>query len=163
MSHFIFNTNPPSCEIDQTLKQLLRLKQPDINLFNDTAKLIAEEMANPQLLKFDRRNRVWQVRVDKNVNKITQLRKFYDEICMWESKNRNLQAFAENLPFVKMLNAKVAYARSREYVDDKFVILISECLSQINEVDETGVTQFKNFRTFFEAFYGFYRAERVAD
>ena len=57
----------------------------------------------------------------------------------------------------------MAYARSREYVDDKFVTMIAGCLFQINESNEDGMKKFKNFKTFFEAFYGFYRAERLKD
>ena len=160
MSLFKFQIAPPNCEM---LNSVIDLRQPNINLFNETAQSIAKEMAYPELLKWNNKNRVWEIKHDKNVNKITQLRKFYDELCMWEAKNKNIQVFAENLPFIKMLNAKVAYARSREYVDDKFVAMVAGCLSQINETDEEGMKKFKNFRTFFEAFYGFYRAERIKD
>ena len=62
-----------------------------------------------------------------------------------------------------MLNAKVAYARGREYVDDNFVAMIAGCLSQINETNEEGLEKLNTFRTCFEAFYGFYRAETMKD
>ncbi|MEI6542400.1 MAG: type III-A CRISPR-associated protein Csm2 [Methylococcales bacterium] len=160
MSVFKFQIAPPNCEM---LASAIDLSHPDINLFNETAQSFAKEMAYPELLQWNKRDRTWEVKHDKNVNKITQLRKFYDEVCMWEAKSKNLQVFSENLPFIKMLNAKVAYARSREYVDDKFVTMIAGCLSQINETNEDGMKKFKNFKTFFEAFYGFYRAERIKD
>lgn len=160
MTLFKFQTNPPSCEM---LGSVIDLSQPNIHLFNETAQSIAKEMAYPELLVENKKERKWEVKHKKDINKITQLRKFYDEVCMWEAKNKSFQAFSENLPFIKMLNAKVAYARSREYVDDKFVAMISGCLSQINETNEEGLKKFKNFRTFFEAFYGFYRAERIKD
>jgi len=162
MSMFQFNTklDPAICTFDDSC---INLAKPDINLFNDTAKQVALEMTNPELLEWNRRNQMWEVKRKKSANKITQLRKFYDEICMWEAKNRNIDTFKENLPFIKMLNAKVAYARSREYVDDKFMAMIDSCLSQISDTDEENLKKFKNFRTFFEAFYGFYRAERPKD
>jgi hypothetical protein len=65
------------------------LSQPNINLFNETAQSFAKEMAYPELLKWNNKSRTWEVKHDKNVNKITQLRKFYDEVCMWEAKNKN--------------------------------------------------------------------------
>ncbi len=159
-SLFKLQTSPPSCEM---LDSVIELSHPNINLFNETAQSVAKEMSYPELLKWNNKNKSWEIRHDKNVNKITQLRKFYDEVCMWEAKSKNCQSFSENLPFIKMLNAKVAYARSREYVDDKFVAMIAGCLSQINETNEEGLKKFKNFRIFFEAFYGFYRAERIKD
>lgn len=160
MTLFKFQTNPPSCEM---LNSVIDLSQPTVSLFDKTAHLIAQEMAKPELLKWNNQRKIWEIKHDKNVNKITQLRKFYDEVCMWEAKSKNVEVFSEHLPFIKMLNAKVAYARSREYVDDKFVAMIAGCLSQIAETNEEGLKKFKNFRTFFEAFYGFYRAERIKD
>jgi CRISPR-associated protein Csm2 len=160
MSLFKFQTNPPNCEM---LGSVIDLSQPNINLFNETAQSIAKEMAYPEFLKFNNKTKAWEIKHDRNLNKITQLRKFYDEVCMWEAKSKNVEVFSEHLPFIKMLNAKVAYARSREYVDDKFVVMIAGCLSQIAETNEEGLKKFKNFRTFFEAFYGFYRAERIKD
>lgn len=159
MNLFKFEINPPKCEMLASID----LSRPNINLFNETAQSIAKEMAYPELLNWNKKNRAWEIKHDKNINKITQLRKFYDEVCMWEAKSKDINVFSENLPFIKMLNAKVAYARSREYVDDKFVVMIAGCLSQINETNDEGIKKFKNFRTFFEAFYGFYRAERIKD
>lgn len=160
MSPFKFQFNPPNCEM---LNSIIDLSQPNIHLFNETAQSIAKEMANPEILNYNKKTKIWEIKQDRNLNKITQLRKFYDEVCMWEAKSKNIQTFSENLPFIKMLNAKVAYARSRDYVDDKFVAMIAGCLSQISETNEDGLKRFKNFRTFFEAFYGFYRAERIKD
>jgi CRISPR-associated protein Csm2 len=95
----------------------------------------------------------------KNSNKSTQLRKYYDELCMWDQKIRQApQSYVEYLPLIKMLNAKVAYANGRKssghpLVDDNFVKLMRHCLSQVTTDPKT----FKNCKLFFEAFMGFYK------
>lgn len=95
----------------------------------------------------------------RNTNKTTQLRKFYDEICMWEMRiSNNSDAFKENLPFIKMINAKVAYAKGRKLVDENYVLLMNHCLDEIKDVDSM-----RYFKLFMEAFMGFYKVERPRD
>ncbi|MDP2901544.1 MAG: type III-A CRISPR-associated protein Csm2 [Methylovulum sp.] len=90
-------------------------------------------------------------------NKSTQLRKYYDELCMWDQKiKQDKQKYVEYLPLIKMLNAKVAYANGRKLVDDNFVKLMRHCLSQLNENEES----FKTCKLFFEAFMGFYKMHK---
>jgi len=92
-----------------------------------------------------------------NKNKSTQLRKYYDELCMWHQKiEQDKQKYVEYLPLIKMLNAKVAYARGRDLVDDNFVKLMRHCLGQLNE----NVESFKTCKLFFEAFMGFYKMHK---
>jgi CRISPR-associated protein Csm2 len=87
-------------------------------------------------------------------NKSTQLRKYYDELCMWDQKiKQDPQKYVEYLPLIKMLNAKVAYANGRKLVDDNFVKLMRHCLKQINDDKKT----FETCKLFFEAFMGFYK------
>ena len=89
-------------------------------------------------------------------NKPTQLRQFYDELVMWEEKARaNRDRFDEFLPFVRMLNAKAAYAAGRRHVDQNFVALIGHCVGQVDSYETL-----RNFKLFFEAFLGFYKLER---
>lgn len=89
-------------------------------------------------------------------NKPTQIRQFYDELVMWEEKARAAQdRFPEFLPFIRMLNAKAAYAKGRRHVDDNFVDFISCCVGQVSDYGTL-----RNFKTFFEAFLGFYKQER---
>ena len=57
---------------------------------------------------------------------------------------------AEILPFVKMLNSKVAYASSRKNVSKNFVEFIKDCVSQVDSVEKLEV-----FKLFFEAVLGF--------
>lgn len=112
------------------------------DLFDKTAKAQAKAVAD-----------------DKRVNKPTQLRKFYDEIVMWEQKaSLHPDKFQEYLPFIRMLNAKVAYAKGRNLVDDKFVNLMSEGLRQVDSAESL-----RTFKLFMEAFMGFYKQERPKD
>lgn len=93
---------------------------------------------------------------DDRVNKPTQLRRFYDELCMWEEKvNRQREKFDEYLPFIRMLNAKAAYAEGRRLVDHTFVNLLHQTLAEVKNA-ETLTT----CKLFWEAFMGFYKQER---
>jgi len=125
--------------------------KPQSNLFDsvaeNTAKCVAESATGFKKNKNPR-----------DVNKSTQLRKFYDEVVMWEQRVRQKpDAYDEYLPMIKMINAKVAYAHGRELVDKNFVDVIRHCLNQL----ETGKPElFKNFRLFMEAFMGFYKMHK---
>jgi CRISPR-associated protein Csm2 len=94
-------------------------------------------------------------------NNSTQLRKFYDELVMWHEKvhhERTPQAkadkYAEIAPFIKMMKAKVAYARGRDHVDDCFEQMFAHLVSQID-----GVDSLRHAKLFMEAFIGFYKAQ----
>jgi CRISPR-associated protein Csm2 len=95
----------------------------------------------------------------RNENKPSQLRKFYDELCMWDERVRvEPQKFAEFLPFICMLNAKVAYARGRKLVDDNYEKLVNLCLAEV-----TNPQTLHHCKTFFEAFMGYYKVVRPRD
>ena len=97
--------------------------------------------------------------VEEQVNKITQLRRFYDEIVMWNDKlQKNEDKYPEYIPFIKMLNAKVAYARGRKHVDDNYKDLMERCIAQL---DNNNVQTFFHFKLFMEAFMGFYKAHSL--
>ncbi len=94
-------------------------------------------------------------------NKSTQLRKFYDELVMWHEKvhfERTPQAKADKytdvVPFIKMMKAKVAYARGRGHVDECFEQMFSHLIGQIADVDSL-----RHAKLFMEAFMGFYKAQ----
>jgi CRISPR-associated protein Csm2 len=96
---------------------------------------------------------------DRNRNKTTQLRRFYDELCMWEEKvARQPEKFDEYLPFIRMLNAKAAYAEGRRLVDRIFVDLLAQTLRET-----TSAETFATCKLFWEAFMGFYKQERGND
>jgi len=85
--------------------------------------------------------------------KPTQIRNFFDEVVMWEERARQDEnRFPEYLPFIRMLNAKAAYAKGRGHVTENFVNMIAHCLKQVDDVDSL-----RNFKLFFEAFLGFYK------
>lgn len=90
------------------------------------------------------------------VNKSSQLRRFYDELCMWEEKTtREPEKFAEFLPFIRMLNAKAAYAEGRDLVNRDFVSLLQHTLKEVNSPETLTICKY-----FWEAFMGFYKQER---
>lgn len=95
-----------------------------------------------------------------DVNKGTQLRRFYDELSLWNEKvngsgtSEDRQArYREFAPLIKMLNAKVAYARGRKHVDENFEKLLRHLIGQVK--DPATLAQAK---LFMEAFMGFYKA-----
>ena len=117
-----------------------------VNLFADIAQ--------------DKAARVYDAGGGKN-NKSTQLRKFYDELVMWFDKvhmprTREAKAskYAEVAPFIRMMNAKVAYARGRDHVDECFEQMFSHLIRQINDPDSL-----RHAKLFMEAFMGFYKAQ----
>lgn len=88
-------------------------------IFSEIAKKAAEE-----------------IKSNANVNKSTQLRKFYDELAMWNERVQLAQAdklakFNELEPFIKMLKAKVAYAKGRKHIDDKFMAVFNQTIDEI--------------------------------
>lgn len=93
-------------------------------------------------------------------NKSTQLRKFYDELVMWNDKvqlqrgTERAEKYTELAPFIKMLNAKVAYAKGRGHVDGMFEDIFSHCIKSIKDADSL-----KHCKLFMEAFMGFYKAQ----
>jgi CRISPR-associated protein Csm2 len=95
----------------------------------------------------------------KKENKPSQLRRFYDELSLWNERVSTKPAdFGMYLPLVKMLKAKVAYAKGRGHVDADFETLMRHCIDQVHS--PATLTQCK---TFFEAFMGFYKAARPKD
>lgn len=123
----------------------IKFSEINSNLFDTTAMQVADVISKP----VDRNGRL-----DSKKNKSTQLRKYYDELCMWDQKiKQNPDSYKEYLPLIKMLNAKVAYAKGRDLVDQNFVDLMRHCLNQVTEDKKT----FETCKLFFEAFMGFYK------
>jgi len=92
---------------------------------------------------------------DAENNKPTQLRRFYDEVLRFDSLlkgNEAESAFEKHLPYIKMMNAKVSYAKAREHVSEKFAQMIKSCVRNVETRSD-----FEAFKSFFEAFMGYYR------
>lgn len=114
----------------------------DADLFNGVAKATAETLAGSK----------------SKENKPSQLRRFYDEICLWGEKVGDDDEFKKNQPFILMMNAKAAYAKGRELVDDNFAKLMNHSLSQVKDAETM-----RHFKLFMEAVMGFYKEKRPRD
>ena len=89
-------------------------------------------------------------------NSPTQLRRFYDELVMLQEKvGSDHDRFEQQLPFIQMLKAKVAYAKGRDKVDENFEILLRKV---VDEVKDPGTL--KQAKLFMEAFMAFYKVYR---
>ncbi|MCK9228429.1 MAG: type III-A CRISPR-associated protein Csm2 [Syntrophorhabdaceae bacterium] len=87
------------------------------------------------------------------VNNHTQLRKFYDEVVRFGSIAKTDPGdFERTLPYLKMLNAKAAYAMGRKLISKSFKDFISESLGQV-----TDRYDFEAFAGLFESFMGYYK------
>ena len=132
---------------DRTLGQTIAFKEGDAihpDLFDKTAQKVAEIVAN----KNDRKS--------SQLNKSTQLRRFYDELVMWEEKIRSDESkFNEHLPFIRMIKAKAAYAKGRKLVDGAYVDLIGQTIDFIKSPEDMRIA-----KLFLEAFMGFYKLEK---
>jgi CRISPR-associated protein Csm2 len=116
--------------------------------FDNVSAKLYDEVANETALCIANSDEI------RDANKSTQLRKYYDEFCMWDQKiKQNPDKYGEYLPLIKMLNAKVAYANGRKLVDRNFVDLMRHCLGQLTDKKES----FERCKLFFEAFMGFYK------
>ena len=99
------------------------------------------------------------IKTNKNLNKTTQLRKFYDELAMWNDRVQLVREnkagkFQELMPFIKMLKAKVAYAEGRKNVDKNFSDIFNRCIDQINNVETL-----RDAKLLMEAVMGFCKLE----
>jgi len=120
-----------------------KLVEPD--LFSNVAWELAKDIAKES---------------NDRTNTPTQLRKFYDEIIRFDGIIKTKpEEFDQLLPYIKMLNAKAAYAHAREsggkpLISQKFKDFISSGLKNVNSKDDFDVLS-----SFFEAFMGFYKFE----
>lgn len=120
----------------------VRFSKPlDPELFNNVARQAAKQVA---------------AQADSRKNNATQLRRFYDELILWETRvTQQPGKFEDYLPFIRMLNAKVAYAEGRKLVDPTFVKLMHHTLGEVKNPDSLTTC-----KLFWEAFMGFYKQER---
>lgn len=91
-----------------------------------------------------------------HLNKTTQVRRFYDELVGWQERiEGDDEKFKEFEAFIRMLNAKVAYAKGRKLVDEQFESWFRECIKST-----TSAKALDHFRLHFEAVLGFLKALR---
>ena len=117
--------------------QDINLKKLSDNIFSDIAEAAAKHISSP------------------NQNKASQIRKFYDELAMWDEKiHRNKAEYDKSAPFIHMLKAKVAYAKGRGHVDANFVAIFNHLIDQISDPQTL-----RHAKLFFEAMLGFRKAQ----
>lgn len=125
---------------------------PDIKFWQDEK----QELVNPELFSDVANKCAEQIKTEgaqnRDKNKISQIRKFYDEVLLFHGRIKDEDQFQKMLPYIKMLNAKVFYALGREYITEKFKEFIQKCIGQIKNKKDFDV-----FVKFFEAFMGYYR------
>ena len=83
----------------------------------------------------------------------TQFRQFYEKILELNDKAQGLsQAEFEVkiLPFVKLLNSKVQYAKSRRNCGERFEKMMDKSIKAVNSAEEL-----QNFKYFLEAIIGY--------
>lgn len=90
----------------------------------------------------------------KEINTPSQIRKFYDEILQFHIRLKaDPKKFEFMLPYIKMINSKVAYSYGRDLIGQEFKNFISQCITKIEDQKD-----FEVFVSFFEAFLGYYLA-----
>jgi len=119
------------------LNDAINLKKLSDNIFSDIAEAAAKHISSP------------------NQNKASQIRKFYDELAMWDEKiHRNKAEYDKSAPFIHMLKDKVAYAKGRGHVDANFVAIFNHLIDQISDPQTL-----RHAKLFFEAMLGFRKAQ----
>ena len=114
---------------------------PDAELFNGNAESVAIKLANAP---------------KREQNKSTQIRRFYDELVGWQERIAgDDEKFKQYEAFIRMLNAKVAYAKGRGLVDEEFAKWFGHCIKST-----TSAKALDHFRLHFEAVLGFLKALR---
>ncbi|MDR3049651.1 MAG: type III-A CRISPR-associated protein Csm2 [Elusimicrobiota bacterium] len=119
-------------------KAKLQLKD---DLFSKTADDEAKKIAQQAGQKF---------------NKYAQLRGFYDEAVKFRTqllaKKDDKDYFETKLPYIKMLNARLAYAKGRDKISEYCQKFWAERINAISDYAD-----FTAFADFFEAFMAFYK------
>jgi len=119
------------------VSQIVFGERPGAELFSDIAERAAKSVSES----------------NRDRNKASQLRRFYDELVMWQEKvGKDDTRFTEAEPYIRMLKAKVAYAKGRGHVDDNFELLMRRVVDQA-----TNAAKLRQAKLFMEAFMAFYK------
>jgi CRISPR-associated protein Csm2 len=85
--------------------------------------------------------------------KTTQFRQFYEKILELNEKAQGLKESefkVKVLPFVKLLNSKVQYSKSRRHCGERFEKMMDKSIKAVNSDIEL-----QNFKYFMEALIGY--------
>ena len=124
----------------------------------DTRDIQLKDPLNPQLFS-DVAERAANActRRRSEVNKSSQLRRFYDELVYLNNKVQRSENKSEEYkrvaPYVQMLRAKAAYAKGRKLIDVEFYERFNVLIQQVDS-EKT----LERAKLFFEAFLGFKKA-----
>lgn len=80
----------------------------------------------------------------------TQIRRFYNELLYWNEKCTD--DLENNLPFIRMIKAKAAYALGRSLISKEFKEMLDAVINNIEDQKTL-----KNAKLFFEAFVGYFK------
>ncbi len=117
------------------------------DLFSKTA----EEEAKKFLKSVSTDNR-GNKRGDKDTPTSTQIRRFFNDILSIKQKieiaplEQKNTVFKKQLPYIKMIKAKVVYAKSRDHVNDDYEKFMNKYIDNIKDIDDFFV-----FCDFFES------------
>lgn len=130
-----------SASLEQVCTRLIfNLETVPADLFDDVSRKVAEEFN----------------RAKDKFNKPTQIRRFYDELVSWQQRIHGDETeFKKYEAFIRMMNAKVAYAKGRELVDANF----EHWFTAANKATTTAKA-LDHFRLHFEAVLGFLKGMR---
>ena len=124
------------------LGQVRLQEKPSADLFDTVAESAARVIADAR----------------PEENKASQIRRFYDELTLWQAKvGKSQEAFTDAEPYIRMLKAKVAYANGRGHVDENFRTLFSHVIDQA--ANPQTLHRAKIFMEAFMAFYKVYRRQ----
>lgn len=125
------------------------------DLLSNIASVCAKEVFESTKSK----NKWGSITYSDKLNKSSQIRKFFDEVIKYKTDLLAHPAtqeedliFKQKLPYIKMINAKLAYAKARDLITDDFKDLFTNAINKIEDRADFFV-----FSDFFEAFVAFYK------
>lgn len=122
------------------------------------SKIVLGEKISPSLFSDVAQQAARSCR-DPKKNASSQVRRFYDELVMWDEKintapvEKRARLFEESVPYIWMISAKLAYARGRDLITTDFQNIFTHLIKAINDP-----LTLKQAKTFFEAYLGFAKA-----
>lgn len=127
---------------DLLAKLVFSGEKEHIELYNSTAEAMALALKPSDASRG----------AEKEMNKPTQMRRFFDELTLWHQRARDCDdaQFMELLPRIKMLKAKAAYAKGRKHVDETFFEMVKKMIDPLSSKKEL-----ERAKLFFEAVLGF--------
>ncbi|MCL4546544.1 MAG: type III-A CRISPR-associated protein Csm2 [Deltaproteobacteria bacterium] len=89
--------------------------------------------------------------IDERKNKINQIRIFYNQFIVLNEKiNNSEENFRRQLPYIKMIKARVKYSKGRKNIGDYFENFLLKCVDKVNTLED-----FKIICSFFETVVGY--------